>query len=164
MPTTILCLIWVEECTITPSSRIKFSIFSGKIIILLRYTHSFKYARKYKYFCYVSDTFKKTFIGFLASLWVSSIADTKPHSSFKIIFIWNSCFFFFSKAKKENVCIIHCLAGKGRTGTIVCCYLIYSGLISTTENALHYYSRKRLNIIRNQIIFLFLTWMLMQYT
>ncbi|KAL4442226.1 hypothetical protein ABPG74_009244 [Tetrahymena malaccensis] len=49
----------------------------------------------------------------------------------------------FLKAKKENVCIIHCLAGKGRTGTIICCFLIYSGIIDTTEDALNYYSKKR---------------------
>lgn len=43
----------------------------------------------------------------------------------------------------NNVIVVHCLAGKGRTGTVICCYLIYSGRFSTPEEALKYYSQKR---------------------
>jgi phosphatidylinositol-3,4,5-trisphosphate 3-phosphatase/dual-specificity protein phosphatase PTEN len=43
----------------------------------------------------------------------------------------------------ENVVIVHCLAGKGRTGTIICCYMLFCGLFKTPEEALAYYSRKR---------------------
>ncbi|KAL4497259.1 hypothetical protein ABPG72_011194 [Tetrahymena utriculariae] len=49
----------------------------------------------------------------------------------------------FLKKKKENVAIIHCLAGKGRTGTIICCYMIYSGRFETPQEALLYYGKKR---------------------
>ena len=33
----------------------------------------------------------------------------------------------FLKINQNNVVIIHCLAGKGRTGSIICCYLMYCG-------------------------------------
>ncbi|EGR33452.1 phosphatidylinositol- -trisphosphate 3-phosphatase, putative [Ichthyophthirius multifiliis] len=49
----------------------------------------------------------------------------------------------FQISNTKNVVVIHCLAGKGRTGTIICCYLIYSGKFKTPEDALYYYSKKR---------------------
>lgn len=38
---------------------------------------------------------------------------------------------------------IHCLAGKGRTGTVICCYLLYSGRFKSADTVLTYYKRKR---------------------
>lgn len=35
------------------------------------------------------------------------------------------------------------MAGKGRTGTIICCYLLFSGKFQKTEDAFNYYSSKR---------------------
>lgn len=51
----------------------------------------------------------------------------------------------FLREQINNVAIIHCQAGKGRTGTLICCYLIYSGRCPNPAQARLYYSKKRFN-------------------
>jgi len=41
---------------------------------------------------------------------------------------------------------VHCLAGKGRTGTVICCYLLYSQRFNNCAEALEYYMKKRFRI------------------
>lgn len=43
----------------------------------------------------------------------------------------------------QHIVAVNCRAGKGRTGTLICCYLIYSGRISDPSQALKYYQAKR---------------------
>ena len=43
----------------------------------------------------------------------------------------------------KNVVVVHCNAGKGRTGTLISCYLIYSGLAESAKDAITYYGWKR---------------------
>ncbi|XP_039949042.1 uncharacterized protein LOC120767253 isoform X1 [Bactrocera tryoni] len=47
------------------------------------------------------------------------------------------------KADKKNVAAVHCKAGKGRTGTMICCYMLFSGRQKTAEDALECYAEKR---------------------
>jgi phosphatidylinositol-3,4,5-trisphosphate 3-phosphatase/dual-specificity protein phosphatase PTEN len=43
----------------------------------------------------------------------------------------------------SNVAAIHCKAGKGRTGLMICCYMVYSGMHKTADASLEYYARRR---------------------
>lgn len=47
------------------------------------------------------------------------------------------------EADKEHVVGINCKAGKGRTGLIICCYLLFSKTCATTDEALKLYGEKR---------------------
>lgn len=44
---------------------------------------------------------------------------------------------------ENNVVIVNCKAGKGRTGTIICCFMLFVGLFNSVEKAFDYYSAKR---------------------
>lgn len=48
-----------------------------------------------------------------------------------------------SIANLNNVIVVHCLAGKGRTGVGICCYLLYSGRFDDADQAMKYYAKKR---------------------
>ena len=49
----------------------------------------------------------------------------------------------FLSAHPDGVAAIHCKAGKGRTGVMIVCYLIFSGLCKNTEEALVHYANQR---------------------
>eukprot|EP01047_Picozoa_sp_COSAG01_P093209 COSAG01_NODE_24396_length_780_cov_1.449339_2_plen_66_part_00 len=39
----------------------------------------------------------------------------------------------------QNVCAVHCKAGKGRTGTLICSYFAYAEQFDTTADGIAYY-------------------------
>lgn len=43
----------------------------------------------------------------------------------------------------KNVAGIHCKAGKGRTGIMICSYLLYSGFSKNAHDSLVYYGKIR---------------------
>lgn len=43
----------------------------------------------------------------------------------------------------DRVVVVHCNAGKGRTGTSISCFMLYVGLFKKAEDAIRYYGRKR---------------------
>ena len=43
----------------------------------------------------------------------------------------------------SNVVVVNCRAGKGRAGTVICCYLLYSGRFKNPDEVFAYYSLKR---------------------
>lgn len=46
---------------------------------------------------------------------------------------------------RDNVVAIHCLAGKGRTGTVIVSYLLYSGLFHDPDEAALFFALRRSN-------------------
>jgi len=47
----------------------------------------------------------------------------------------------------DNVAVIHCKAGRGRTGTVICCYLIHLGMFTIAEDALEFFASRRSKIL-----------------
>ena len=54
----------------------------------------------------------------------------------------------FLDEDNKNVVAIHCLAGKGRTGTFICCLLLYLHFFDTAEECLLYYGLLRVGTIK----------------
>jgi len=50
------------------------------------------------------------------------------------------------KADPKNVAVVHCVGGKGRTGTVICCYLYFIGLFQDSSEAMEYFAQKRSKI------------------
>ena len=44
---------------------------------------------------------------------------------------------------KDPVVAVHCKAGKGRTGLVIVCFLIYSEIFETVEEAIKHYDDTR---------------------
>ena len=43
----------------------------------------------------------------------------------------------------ENIAVIHCKGGKGRTGTMVCACLIASEIFKTAKDSLYYFGERQ---------------------
>lgn len=48
---------------------------------------------------------------------------------------------------EKNVVVVHCMAGKGRTGTVISAYLLYSGMFTEVKDALHHFAKKRCSVM-----------------
>ena len=49
----------------------------------------------------------------------------------------------FLEENEKNIVAVHCKAGKGRTGTFICCLMIYLNIFKTADEALAYYGIMR---------------------
>ena len=50
---------------------------------------------------------------------------------------------YLLKNPPNSVAAVHCKAGKGRTGVMICSYLVFSHLCESSEKAFRYYARRR---------------------
>ena len=46
-------------------------------------------------------------------------------------------------ADPENVIVVHCKGGKGRTGTMICVWLVESGVFTSATDSLDYFGNRR---------------------
>ena len=69
----------------------------------------------------------------------------EDHHSPSLLTLFEACDHMYKLRVKDSdsVNVVNCNAGKGRTGTTICCYLIYSGLSKNFMQALTYYGQKR---------------------
>lgn len=71
--------------------------------------------------------------------------DWEDHHSPAMNVLFEVCqeMFKFLDRNPNNIVIVNCNAGKGRTGTSICCFLMFSGLADTATDAITYYGWKR---------------------
>lgn len=43
----------------------------------------------------------------------------------------------------ERIAVFHCNHGKGRTGTIICCFFLYMGAFKGSKEVMEFYGKKR---------------------
>jgi phosphatidylinositol-3,4,5-trisphosphate 3-phosphatase/dual-specificity protein phosphatase PTEN len=53
------------------------------------------------------------------------------------------------------VIAVHCKAGKGRTGVLICCYLVHSKLHPDVEEAMSFYAHQRTKNGKGVCLFIF---------
>eukprot|EP01130_Rhizamoeba_saxonica_P013277 TRINITY_DN5654_c0_g1_i1.p1 TRINITY_DN5654_c0_g1~~TRINITY_DN5654_c0_g1_i1.p1 ORF type:complete len:545 (+),score=125.93 TRINITY_DN5654_c0_g1_i1:133-1635(+) len=46
-------------------------------------------------------------------------------------------------ASEDNICVVHCIGGKGRTGTIISSYLLYSGYYDDASECMDHFGEMR---------------------
>ena len=85
---------------------------------------------------YSKDIFPNSKVGLFPA------TDHNP-SPIKLIleFCIDICLYLIKNPK--GVAAVHCKAGKGRTGVMICSYLVFSGLCKNCEQAFRYYGRMR---------------------
>ena len=70
----------------------------------------------------------------------------KDHHAPTLRLLFEACKIISSYLSENdaNAVFIHCNAGKGRTGTLICCYLMYCNFVKSAQDAITYYGWKRL--------------------
>jgi len=58
--------------------------------------------------------------------------DHNPPPFERIIHFCTDCYGYLQKDRK-NIVAVHCKAGKGRTGVMICCYLVFEGAMGNNS-------------------------------
>jgi len=74
-----------------------------------------------------------------------SLFPSKDHNPCPIKLILEFCvdLVLYLINNPSSIGAVHCKAGKGRTGVMICSYLVFSGLCASSEEAFEYYARVR---------------------
>ena len=85
---------------------------------------------------YPKSVFSKNTVGFFPS---------KDHNPCPIKMILEFCvdITLYLIKNQDSIAAIHCKAGKGRTGVMICSYLIFSNLCSNSEESFEHYAKAR---------------------
>lgn len=85
---------------------------------------------------YDKGIFNKSFVGLFPA---------KDHNPCPIKLILEFCvdICLYLIKNPDGVAAVHCKAGKGRTGVMICSYLIFSGLCKNSEDAFSHYASSR---------------------
>ncbi|EAR87674.3 PTEN tumor-suppressor protein C2 domain protein (macronuclear) [Tetrahymena thermophila SB210] len=71
----------------------------------------------------------------------------EDHQAPEFQLIYNFCKdlfkFIYEEGNGENIAAVHCKAGKGRTGVMICCFLMFSGVYEKAIDSLRYYGIMR---------------------
>ncbi len=74
--------------------------------------------------------------------------DWEDHQAPPLEMLFNICWTMseFLSKNYSNVVAVNCNHGKGRTGTIVCCFLLYCNMFKDAELTLDFYAKKRFEV------------------
>ena len=73
-------------------------------------------------------------------------ADHEAPPLFDILSVCENALTYLSK-NDTNIAVFHCLAGKGRTGTVICCLLLYCGATNEVKDAVDFFAIKRFGAV-----------------
>ena len=69
----------------------------------------------------------------------------KDHQATSLLMLFLFCLdaYYYLRESASNVVVVHCKAGKGRTGMMISSLLLFTGLKKSPEEALVYYGKRR---------------------
>lgn len=143
-----LDLTYVTERVIAMSfpSRGKMSLYRNPIKEVARFL-DFKHKDHYKVYNLCSEkTYDDTYFHGRVERFIIDDHNV-PSINDMIRFVKNVREWF--NHDKDNVIAVHCKGGKGRTGTMICVWLVEAGLFGSAEASLDYFGNRRTDLSKS---------------